>query len=227
MKNGRPFLRVDEELFVIGLDHRALFVEAFVDFERELASLVVRGLDGEVVQYPVVETRQDPRLHICREVLVPASLSPKAAEQAAAISRSAIEAVGGAGAFGVELFLRPEGGVCINELAPRPHNSAHYSIEACWTSQFENHVRAVLGLPLGDAALRAPAAAMVNLLGSGSPPIDDASLRGALAEPRAYVHLYGKADNRAGRKMGHVTALGSSPDEALAAARAAAGRIRL
>jgi len=211
----------------LGWPDRALFVEAFVDFERELASLVVRGLDGEVVQYPVVETRQDPRLHICREVLVPASLSPEAAEQAAAISRSAIEAVGGAGAFGVELFLRPEGGVCINELAPRPHNSAHYSIEACWTSQFENHVRAVLGLPLGDAALRAPAAAMVNLLGSGSPPIDDASLCGALAEPRAYVHLYGKADNRAGRKMGHVTALGSSPDEALAAARAAAGRIRL
>jgi 5-(carboxyamino)imidazole ribonucleotide synthase len=211
----------------LGWPDRALFVEAFVEFERELASLVVRGTDGEVVQYPVVETRQDPRLHICREVLAPASLPPDVSRRAAAISRGAVEAVGGTGAFGVELFLQKDGGVCINELAPRPHNSAHYSIEACWTSQFENHVRAVLGLPLGDSGLRAPAAAMVNLLGSGSSPLDEASLCTALAEPRTYVHLYGKADNRAGRKMGHVTALGSSLDEALDAARAAAGRIRL
>src|SRR5207253_6900175 len=105
---------------------------------------------------------------------------------------------GGAGAVGVEQFRRRDGGVCVNELAPRSHNSAHYSIEACWTSQFENRVRAVLGLPLGDSALRAPAAAMVNLLGSGSQPIDEGSLCGALAEPRSYVHLYGKSDNRAG-----------------------------
>src|SRR5207244_2566874 len=143
-----------------------------------------------------------------REVLVPASLSPKVAKQAAAISRSAIEAVGGAGAFGVELFLRRDGGVCINELAPRPHNSAHYTIEACWTSQFENHVRAVFGLPLGDAAMREPAAAMVNLLGTGSQPLADDSLAAALAEPHTCVHLYGKAENRVGHKMGHVTATG-------------------
>src|SRR6202035_157657 len=119
-------------------------------------------------QYPVVETRQDARLHICREVLAPADLPPEVAHRAAAIARGAVEAVDGIGAFGVELFLLPGGEVCINELAPRPHNSAHYTIEACWTSQFHNHVRAVLGLPPGDPGLRAPAAAMVNLLGTRS-----------------------------------------------------------
>ena len=120
-------------------------------------------------------------------------------------------------------FLLRDGQVCINELAPRPHNSAHYTIEACWTSQFENHVRAVLGLPLGDGALRTPAAAMVNLLGTTHAPV-----RGAeLAAPHAFVHLYGKTENRPGRKMGHVTALGSSVDDALGHARAAAARIEL
>ena len=145
---------------------RELFAEAFLDFERELASMVVRGLDGSVVHYPIVETRQDPQLHICREVLAPAALGPEIEQRATTIAREAVEAVGGVGAFGVELFLLRDGQVCINELAPRPHNSAHYTIEACWTSQFENHVRAVLGLPLGDPSLRVPAAAMVNLLGS-------------------------------------------------------------
>ena len=211
----------------LGWPERELFAEAFLDFERELACLVVRALDGSMAEYPVVETRQDPRLHICREVLAPANVPAGVATRAAAIAAGAVEAVGGVGAFGVELFLLGDGQVWINELAPRPHNSAHYSIEACWTSQFDNHVRAVLGMPLGDTALRTPAAAMVNLLGSGAPPVDDASLRAALAEPHAYAHLYGKAENRPGRKMGHVTALGHNPEEALARARSVAERIRV
>ena len=207
----------------LGWPNRELFAEAFADFERELASLVVRGQDGTIAQYPIVETRQDAVLHICREVLAPAEISADVAERALAIARGAVEAVGGVGAFGVELFLLRDGQVCINELAPRPHNSAHYTIEACWTSQFENHVRAVLGLPLGDGALRTPAAAMVNLLGTTHAPV-----RGAeLAAPHAFVHLYGKTENRPGRKMGHVTALGSSVDDALGHARAAAARIEL
>ena len=155
----------------LGWPDRTLFVEAFADFDRELAVLVVRGLDGQIAQYPVVETRQDPGLHICREVLAPADLPSEVAERAAAIARGAVEAVGGIGAFGVELFLLRDGEVCINELAPRPHNSAHYTIEACWTSQFDNHVRAVMGLALGDPGLRTPAAAMVNLLGTRTGPI--------------------------------------------------------
>jgi 5-(carboxyamino)imidazole ribonucleotide synthase len=213
----------------LGWPERSLYAEAYVDFERELAALVVRGLDGSLAQYPVVETRQDPRLHICREVIAPApDVAPEIADRAARIARGAVEAVGGVGAFGVELFLMQDGQVCINELAPRPHNSAHYSIEACWTSQFANHVRAVMGLPLGDPNLRQPAAAMVNLLGTGTAPPRIGDLSAALSfDARAFVHLYAKAANRAGRKMGHVTAVGDSPTEALDRARATANRIRL
>jgi 5-(carboxyamino)imidazole ribonucleotide synthase len=217
----------------LGWPDRALFAEAFMDFERELASLVVRAEDGKVAQYPVVETVQDAALHICREVLAPAGLPARIASQAAGIARGAVEAVAGVGAFGVELFLLRDGQVVINELAPRPHNSAHYTIEACWTSQFENHVRAVLGLPLGDTSLRAPAAAMVNLLGTSTEPLETASLSEALQpqhqqqEAHAFVHLYGKAENRPGRKMGHVTAVAASLDQARQRAQAAASRIRV
>ncbi|MBV9577159.1 MAG: 5-(carboxyamino)imidazole ribonucleotide synthase [Chloroflexi bacterium] len=209
----------------LGWPERALYAEAFIDFERELASLVVRSLDGSTQQYPVVETIQDPGLHICREVLAPADVSEGAVRQAASIARAAVEAVDGLGAFGVEMFLLTDGQVVVNELAPRPHNSAHYTIDACWSSQFDNHVRAVLGLPLGDTGLREPAAVMVNLLGTSSDPLDAAA---ALeAEPGIFVHLYGKADNRPGRKMGHVTAVGSTLLDARERATSAAGRVRV
>jgi 5-(carboxyamino)imidazole ribonucleotide synthase len=212
----------------LGWPDRTLYAEALIDFERELATLVVRGQDGQLRNYPVVETVQDANLHICREVLAPADLPEPVAAEAIAIARGAAEAVDAIGALGVELFLLRDGQVVINELAPRPHNSAHYSIEACWTSQFENHVRAVLDLPLGDTSLCGQAAAMVNLLGSRTEPIDQDSVNLALAEePHAFVHLYGKTANRVGRKMGHVTALGASSGEALQVARRAASRIRL
>jgi 5-(carboxyamino)imidazole ribonucleotide synthase len=208
----------------LGWPQRQLYAEAFVDFERELASLVVRGLDGQIVQYPTVETVQDASLHVCREVLAPADISESFAAQAAAIARGAVEAVDGLGAFGVEMFLLADGQVVVNELAPRPHNSAHYTIEACWSSQFDNHVRAVLGLPLGATDLRVPAAVMINLLGASSEPVaaDD-----ALAEPHAFVHLYGKRENGPGRKMGHITAVGDSLEEARRRAMSAAGRVRV
>jgi 5-(carboxyamino)imidazole ribonucleotide synthase len=208
----------------LGWPERALFAEAFVEFERELASIVVRGLDGQVVQYPVVETIQDPALHICREVLAPASMSEVAATQAGNVARGAVEAVAGLGAFGVEMFLLRDGQVVVNELAPRPHNSGHYTIEACWSSQFDNHVRAVLGLALGDTGLRTPAAAMINLLGTSSEPIDADA---ALSVPQTFVHLYGKAENRPGRKMGHITAVGATLEEARDRAVAAASRVHL
>ena len=217
---------VEAAFATLGWPGRALFAEAFVEFERELASLIVRGVDGQVAHYPVVETHQDPILHICREVLAPADLPDEVAANAAAIARGAVEAVGGVGAFGVELFLLPDRQVCINELAPRTHNSAHYTIEACWSSQFDNHVRAVLGLPLGDPGLRVPAAAMVNILGTRTGSMLDEDLADALVEPRAFVHLYSKPENRPGRKMGHVTALGSTVGEAVSIARSAASRIR-
>lgn len=209
----------------LGWPRRTLLAEAVVPFERELATIVVRGLDGQSAVYPVVETRQDPERHVCREVLVPAPLADGLDGDAARLASRAVEAVHGVGTFGVELFLLADGSALVNELAPRPHNAGHYSIEACATSQFANHVRAVLGLPLGSPSLRAPAAAMVNLLGGGNPRPGRAQIAAALGVRGVYVHLYGKTDSRPGRKMGHVTALGGTLDEALGRAREAAAHL--
>ena len=123
------------------------------------------------------------------------------------------------------MFLTDSGEILVNELAPRVHNSGHYTIEACVCSQFENHVRAVLGLPLGSTRMIAPAAVMVNLLGATHAPAEITGLHQALAVPGAHVHLYGKAMSGVGRKMGHVTALGDSLTEAEIAATTAAETI--
>jgi 5-(carboxyamino)imidazole ribonucleotide synthase len=197
-----------------------LLVEAWVPFARELAVMVARGRDGELRVYPVVETVQQN--HICHVVRAPAPLAPAVAAAAAGLAVRAVEAVGGVGVFGVELFELADGRVLYNELAPRPHNSGHYSIEGCVTSQFESHLRAVLGWPLGPVDLRAPAAVMVNLLGRRDGPVPPGALREALAVPGAHIHLYGKRESRVGRKMGHVTALGVTLAEAEATARRAA-----
>ncbi len=206
----------------LGWPARQLYAEAFVPFERELSVVVVRGQDGQSVTYPVVESQQDPERHVCRVVLAPAALRAGVGERAAELARRAVAAVGGVGTFGIELFLLPDGGLSINEMAPRPHNSGHYTIEACATSQFANHVRAVLGLPLGEPTMRAPAAAMVNLLGGANAGVTSHGLEAALLVPWTYVHLYGKRESRPGRKMGHVTALGATLDEALERASRAA-----
>ncbi|MBF6590079.1 MAG: 5-(carboxyamino)imidazole ribonucleotide synthase [Ktedonobacterales bacterium] len=209
----------------LGWPERALLVEAWVPFVRELAVMVARGRGGECVVYPVVETVQ--REHICHLVRAPAPVEAVVAARAAALARRVVEAVDGIGVFGVELFALADGAVLYNELAPRPHNSGHYSIEGCVTSQFENALRAVLGLPLGGAALVAPAAVMVNVLGGGSGPARAEGLAAALAIPGAHIHIYGKLTSRPGRKMGHVTALGATLAEAEARARAAADALRL
>jgi 5-(carboxyamino)imidazole ribonucleotide synthase len=201
-----------------------LYVESFVDFARELAVIVVRGRDGSVAAYPVVDSVQAD--HICREVHAPASIGAAVAEEAAAVARQIAGAIDGVGAFGVELFLDRAGRILVNEIAPRVHNSGHYTIEACASSQFENHVRAVLGWPLGSTALRAPAACMVNLLGEGPGPGTPRGLREALSVPGASIHLYGKRESARGRKMGHVTATGATREEAQAIARAAASALR-
>jgi 5-(carboxyamino)imidazole ribonucleotide synthase len=201
-----------------------LLVEQAVPFVRELAVLVARDPIGRSVTYPVVETIQ--RDHICHIVRAPAAIEPTTARLAAEIAQAAVAAVAGVGITAVELFELVDGAVLVNELAPRPHNSGHFSIDACLTSQFENHVRAVLGLPLGDPSLRSPAV-MVNLLGARDGDCTPRGLEQALAIPNAHVHLYGKRAVRRGRKMGHVTALGATLAEAEQRARAAADAIRL
>jgi len=199
-----------------------VLAEAFVPFERELAVMVARS-GGDAVAYPVVETVQ--RDHVCHQVLAPAPVPGQVAREAAAVALGAADATGGVGVTGVELFL-VGARVLVNEIAPRPHNSGHYTIEACETSQFESHLRGVLGLPLGAVDLRAPAAAMVNLLGDRNGPAAP-EVAEALAVPGAHVHLYGKREVRVRRKMGHVTALGATPEEAIARARAGAAAVRL
>jgi 5-(carboxyamino)imidazole ribonucleotide synthase len=200
-----------------------LYAEEFCRFEKELAVIVVRSRGGESAVYPVAETVQ--RDHICHEVSVPANVPQSVQDEAARVALRAVECVGGTGAFGVEMFLLPGGKVIVNELAPRVHNSGHYTIEGTLCSQFENHVRAVFGLPLGSTALVAPAVAMVNVLGHAQAPAIAHGVDRALAVSGAHVHIYGKVMSAKGRKMGHVTALGASATEALERARTAASAI--
>jgi phosphoribosylaminoimidazole carboxylase len=189
---------------------RRLYVEQCVPFERELAVMVARGLDGELAVYPVVETLH--RDNILHQVLAPARISAELQQAARDIARRAVAAFQGAGIFGVELFLLADGTVLVNEIAPRPHNSGHYTIEACVTSQFEQHLRAILGLPLGDTALKVGAAAMINVLGVGDDLLEQTlrPIERALAIPGAAIHWYGKSSVRAQRKMGHITLTAAS-----------------
>lgn len=215
---------IDSAWSQLGGDKNALFVEKFCPFERELAIMLTRSRTGEIAAYPVVETIQ--RDHICHVVKAPAAIAPELAVRTAEIARKAVEAVGMVGTMGVELFLTADGTVLVNELAPRVHNSGHYTIEACVCSQFENHIRAVLGWPLGSTAMRAPAAVMVNLLGAGKGSGAPHGLAEALAIPGAHPHVYGKSLSAPGRKMGHVTALGQTLEEAMTKGQRAASLIR-
>ena len=203
-----------------------LLVEEFVPFERELAVQVARRPGGEQVTYPVAHTVQ--RNHRCHAVVVPAPIDPEVAEEARRIAALAVDAIDGVGLTAVELFQTSDDEILINELAPRPHNTGHYSIEGSHTSQFENHIRAILDWPLGDPGLRTRSAVMVNVLGhrDGTPP-RTTGLPDALSVPGAAVHVYGKPDVRANRKMGHVTATGDDPDEVRERAERAAAAVKL
>jgi len=207
----------------LGGGQNDLMVEAFFPFVKELAVIVTRGRDGATAIYPVVETIQHQ--HVCRVVKAPAPVSEDIFRRAAALAQKAVESVGGVGSFGVEMFLSGTGEIAINELAPRVHNSGHYTIEACDCSQFENHVRAVLGWPLGNPLMVAPAAVMVNLLGTEKTSGEPRGLDAALHMTGARVHLYGKLVSGPGRKMGHITVLESSVAKAQAVAERAAKEI--
>lgn len=183
-----------------------LLAEAWVAIEREIAVLVARRPSGQSVAYPVVETVQ--RDGICLQLRVPAPLSEALAAAAARLATDVAEAVGLVGVMALELFVVGEGFLMVNEIAVRPHNSGHFSIEGAVTSQFEQHLRAVLDWPLGSTALTAPAVVTVNLLGAADGGDPQTLLPRALEIPGVHVHLYGKTA-RPGRKLGHVTALGS------------------
>lgn len=198
-----------------------LYVERWVPYVKELAVMVARSTTGEVATYPTVETVHENS--ICLTTVTPPAVSAAASRAAQALATDAVKKLTGAGIFGVEMFLLADGSVILNEIAPRPHNSGHYTIEACGTCQFEMHLRAVLGLPLGDPSLQVGAAGMFNLLGGagGAVELDAVSAR-ALTVPGTRVHLYGKPDCRPGRKMGHINIM--APDAVTLAERIAAVR---
>ncbi|MEM9908574.1 MAG: 5-(carboxyamino)imidazole ribonucleotide synthase [Cyanobacteria bacterium P01_D01_bin.44] len=188
------------------LGYQPVLLEAFVPFERELAVMVARSQSGQVVVYPVVETQQIDQ--VCRRVIAPARVSEAIRDKASAIATTLMTHLGVVGIFGIELFLTPDGQVLVNEIAPRTHNSGHYTLDACKTSQFEQQLRAVCDQPLGSAEMTCPQAVMVNLLGYEIATSNYAEKRAALsAIPHAQVYWYGKAESRPGRKLGHVTVI--------------------
>jgi 5-(carboxyamino)imidazole ribonucleotide synthase len=203
-------------------------IERFVHADRELAVLVARGQDGVNRCYPPVEMCFHEGENVLDMLLAPARVSAAVADAARRLAVATVEALGGVGVFGVEMFLTEEGGLLVNEVAPRTHNSGHYTIEACMTDQFEQHLRAVTGLPLGATDLLMPAA-MINLLGEpgfgGRPVIR--GLREILAIPGVSLHLYGKAISRPYRKMGHVTVLDADVERAREKARQVRDLVRI
>ncbi|MGW0590883.1 5-(carboxyamino)imidazole ribonucleotide synthase [Streptosporangium sp. NPDC002607] len=196
-----------------------LMAEGFVPFERELAVLVARSPHGQGVSYPVVETVQ--RDGICVEVLAPApGLDPEQAAVAQRIALNIAKELGVTGLLAVEMFATSSG-LVVNELAMRPHNSGHWTIEGARTSQYEQHLRAVLDLPLGSPAPAAPVVVMANLLGGDDSDIFSRYEHVMAHDPGIKIHFYGK-EVRPGRKIGHVTALGTDLEEVRARARHAA-----
>jgi 5-(carboxyamino)imidazole ribonucleotide synthase len=198
-----------------------LVLEAFVDFECELSVVAARGLDGAFTHWGAVENAHSN--HILDVTIAPARVSPAIAEQAVNITRAVLEQLEVVGVLCVEFFLTRSGQLLINELAPRPHNSGHFTFDACVTSQFEQQLRAVCGLPLGSTALYRPAA-MANLLGdlwqNGEP-----NWAAALSLPEVKLHLYGKLAPKPGRKMGHLTAMADTAEAAAEMVRAARAKL--
>lgn len=188
-----------------------LFVERFVNFEQELAIMIARNHNCDTVIYPLVHTIQ--RNHICNEVIAPAKVPTEIIQQANNLAKKCVEAIDGIGVFGIEFFYE-NGNIMVNEIAPRPHNTGHYTIEACYTSQFENAIRAILNLPLGNPEMVVPAAVMINLLGIRDGIGTPTQVYDVFNIPNTYLHLYNKKESRNGRKMGHITTLGQDIEEA-------------
>jgi len=195
--------------------------EAFVNFQKEISVIVARTLAGEISTFPVFENTHVN--HILDVTFAPAAIPLKIAKEAARLASGIVEKLEVVGLLTVEMFVTKSGKLLVNELAPRTHNSGHLTIDACVTSQFEQQVRAVCGLPLGSTELRSPAA-MANLLGDlwqqGVPKWD-----AALDDPAVKLHLYGKAEPRVGRKMGHLTATGATVSQAVKRVLRSRGRL--
>jgi 5-(carboxyamino)imidazole ribonucleotide synthase len=215
VKNKKDFEKAFDKLTH---RHSKLMTEELIDFKMELAVMVART-KKEIKVYPVVQTIQ--KNHICHTVIAPAKINNKIAFKAKQIAVQSVKAVNGYGIFGIEMFYTANGKILVNEMAPRPHNSGHYTIEGCYTSQFENHIRAVLNLPLGSPEMVKPGAVMINLLGKTNNSGTVRNYSNALENDKAHLHIYGKEHSRTGRKMGHITVIGNDLKEILKTARKA------
>lgn len=187
-----------------------LMCERYIDFELEIATQAVRTKEGEVKVYPVVETIQED--HICKFVIASAGRFADLQPEVGSICKEILNSMSYVGVMGIEMFLTG-GKILVNELAPRVHNSGHYTIEGCRTSQFENHVRAVSGLPLGPADMKCKAAVMINILGRSVGNVNDGGIDKVASFEDTYLHYYGKKESRPGRKLGHITVTGYNVSE--------------
>ncbi len=196
--------QADWEQVLQEVGDQPLLLEEWIPFEQELAVIAARSVNGDMVIYPVAETQQEDQ--VCRRVFVPAAIPPATAQVIQSMLRVLMQNLQWVGTLAVELFLTPSGEILINELAPRTHNSAHYTLDASHTSQFEQHLRAVCQMPLRSGELISGGAVMVNLLGYEQSDSDYMEQRERLAKiPHAHVYWYGKVQARPGRKLGHVT----------------------
>ncbi|MEZ4822483.1 MAG: 5-(carboxyamino)imidazole ribonucleotide synthase [Ignavibacteria bacterium] len=192
-----------------------LMCERFVRFDKEIATQAVRSRSGEIKIYPVVETIQKD--HICKYVIASQKQYKEIQEKVNNIAEKILTETNYTGVMGIEMFLTGNE-ILVNELAPRVHNSGHYTIEGSQTSQFENHVRAILDMPLGETSLKADNAVMINILGERDGIAQTNGFNEVLKNKNSYIHIYGKQETRKGRKMGHITVLSEDPDQAMSLA---------
>lgn len=203
-------------------------VETFVPCEKELSVMVARDRQGHSLTWPVVEMEFDPRANLVTFLDCPASVSEEVSASARELAIRTVEALNGTGVFAVEMFLTKSGEILVNEIAPRPHNSGHHTIEACYTSQFEQLVRILSGIPLGSTGLIQPAV-MINLLGGEgfTGKFQLSNLDQISAMEGVYIHLYGKKESKPMRKMGHITILGKTLEEAKSKAKQVAAWVTI
>jgi len=211
---------------IMFLQSRKCFLEEYVPFVKEISVMIARNGSGQVVSHPVVENVH--KNNILDVTIAPARISEKARSEAKRVADATVRLLKGMGIFGIEMFLTKDDKVLVNEIAPRPHNSGHYSIEACSISQFEQHIRAILNLPLIEPVLLTPAV-MINIIGEDGSDHQYAveGMKNVLAIPGASLHIYGKATARKGRKLGHITVVDSDIERAIQKAREVRSLIKI
>lgn len=205
--NARIASPQDIEPALDKLSGRALYVEKGLELAKELGIMIARNTRGEITSFPVVEMIHER--DICQTVLAPAPISLVQQRQAQALAHQTVQHLQGAGIFGIEMFLDTTGQIWLNEIAPRPHNLGHYTIEACQTSQFAQYLRAITNLPLPSNDMLYPAAVMINILGTRNGPAEFRWI-GPHEQDNVFVHLYGKRETKIDRKMGHITVVGDT-----------------